>query len=523
MRFNLKLTVLALISAGVLLQGCSSQTIRDAKEKSAAIKQDAELQAERIQTAPIKQANPTRSVDAYIPVILLADKNVVALPDMFQNTMSIHREFNSLNEVAERVTYHSGLLVTISPDALAPAQAAGAAQASPASAAPTATPTPGSAQANAAIPVRLEYTGNVSGFLDIASSRYGVSWRYVENRIEIYRTLTKTFVIKALPGAKTMSADISNNDGPKVTSAISLSIWEGLDKTLTSMKSSFGKVYVNQSTGTVTVTDIPSTLSQMETYIDQQNSIMGKQVLLSIKVLSVSARNADNRGVNLNAVFNSLSQNFGWSFASAFTTDINAASLTMRVLDTAGSTTGGNIKSYQGTNAIITALRTEGEVSVVTSWSGVTMNNQPAPIVVGRDSGYLSSVATTITTGVGTTTTLTPGTYVTGISMSMLPHILDGGELLLESSMSISTLANMFSQTANGNTVQFPEIDKRKLQNSISMRSGQTLILTGFDQNAVDTGEEDTGVGMLGGGVKRAKNNKDILVILITAVTADKL
>lgn len=518
MKFDMGFT--AVLAVSVLLQGCSSQMIVEAKDAASQIKSSTAAQTEKLRDAPDVQPSSTRTTDAYVKVSLTSEHKAAELPDMFQKSMSIHREFTSIAEVAERVTFHSKFPVIISPE-ITESTGGASAQTPAATNTPSVTPLPGDTQQApiaAAPPVRLEYVGNVSGFLDLAASRYGVSWRFVDGHIEIYRTLTKTFTVKAIPGVKSISADISNSEGPRVSSASSLSVWDGLDKTLNSMKSSYGKIYVNQATGTVTVTDIPPVLLQMESYIEQQNTVISRQVMLSVKILSVSSRNTDKSGVNLNAVFSNLTKNFGWSYSSAFTNDPNAASLNMRVLNTAGATSGA-----QGTTAIITALRAEGDVTVVTSWSGITLNNQPAPIVVGRDSGYLQSISTTTTANVGSTTTITPGTYVTGISMNMLPHILDNGELLLESTMSISSLANMFSQTAGGNSVQFPEIDKRKLQNSISMRSGQTLILTGFDRSTIDTGEESTGFGWLGGGVKRANNNKDMLVILITAITADKL
>lgn len=536
MRFDFKLITLSVLAASLALQGCSSEMIRETKAKGATTQTEAQTHVDTIKAVAV---TPVREIvdDIYIPIILVADEKKIELPEIFNSEIEIYGEFNSLTEVAERITFHTQLPVTISPEILSSDKSSSAGQQPGMGGMP---PNPGMMSmpgmgmpgtgngSSAPSSVRLEFKGKASNFLNLAASRYGVSWRYADGSIEIYRTLTKTIPIRALPGSKVLSSEVSNTsgtstDGPKIVNNATLSIWSSLGSALNSMKSIHGNVFINEATGTVTITDIPSRVAQMTEYIEQQNAIMGKQVLLSVRVLSISSRGHDERGVNLNAVFNSLSQNFGWTFSSVFQGSPNAASLTMRVLDTAGAVTNANVKSFAGTNAIITALQTQGKVTTLTSWSGITLNNQPAPIMVGRDSAYLQSTSTTVTPNVGSTTTLTQGTFVTGISMNTVPHILEGGELLLESTMSISSLANMFSQTANGNTVQFPEIDKRKLQNSISMRSGQTLILTGFDQNSTDGSEEDTGFGALAGGIKRANLNKDILVILITAVTADKL
>jgi len=519
-----------------------------------------------------------------MPVTLVANAKKTYLPAVFSKQMSIHSDFSSLSEVAERVTFHSQILVSITPDAQFPVGMLGQQGSMPGSQSssgmpsmpgglpqtPSQMPIPGQmsgqgfgGQASSMQQiVHLDFDGKVEDFLNLAASRYGVSWRYSDGRIEIYRTITKTFVIKSVPGSKTMSNSISSSGGagaapaggvaggtaggapgaagaaggasgassggagPLTMTESSLSIWNDIEKTLATMKSASGKVFVNQSTGTVTITDIPSYLSQMEQYIDQQNAIMSKQVMLSIRIMSVSVNNADNHALNMGAVFASLSKNYGWAYSSAFATDPSASSLTMRVLNTAGaSNPNANIGTLAGTNAIVSALRSEGNVTTLTSWSGTTMNNQPAPISVGLNSAYLQSTATTTTANVGTSTTLTPGSYITGISMSVMPHILDGGELILEYSLNIAALNNLFTQSSNGNTIQFPEIASRQLLNSLLMRSGQTLILSGFDQNTATIKNQDTGadVGLLAGGSRAANRNKDTLIILITAITADKL
>jgi type IVB pilus formation R64 PilN family outer membrane protein len=105
--------------------------------------------------------------------------------------------------------------------------------------------------------------------------------------------------------------------------------------------------------------------------------------------------------------------------------------------------------------------------------------------------------------------------------MSILPHVLTNGTVMLQFSIDISTLRGLRTIESNNSRIETPELDTRNFLQRVSMKSSETLVISGFEQT--DENIDNRGVGspknaLLGGGV-RANSNKEVIVILITPVT----
>lgn len=145
------------------------------------------------------------------------------------------------------------------------------------------------------------------------------------------------------------------------------------------------------------------------------------------------------------------------------------------------------------------------------------------PVQVARQTSYLASVQTTNTAQVGSTTALTPGTVTTGFNMNLLPYVMPDNNLLLQYSINLSALQRLRSVTSGGSTIEIPEVDNRIFSQKVRLKSGETLVLSGFEQS-IDNGNKQ-GVGnpnniLLGGGMG-TDNRRDVIVVLITPVVMD--
>jgi hypothetical protein len=493
-----------------------------------------------------------------------------------ERRISVNRSFRNIQEVAERLTVMTKMPVNVSPDALE-TQAGPQTMPQASGQFPTQGPViPGSATGGipglppltsahmngAVLPsfnpavgtVSISYEGTLSGFLDVVAARFGLSWAWGgNNSINIFRYTTKTFRLVALPGDSTSSNTIAGTtSGATSSSGVSisgLSVWSAVDEAVKSMLSAKGKVTVSAATGTVTVTDTPLIVEQVGKYIDAQNTSLGKQVMVNVRVLSVDMNDADNYGINWQALYTSLSRNFNIGLGSNFAAPTtNTGTISFNVLGatvtaagaaagassgTTGSTgpaTGSaqnaNLNAWQTSNAVISALSQQGKISQVTATSLVTMNNQPVPLQVGRQIAYLASSATTVTEGAGTTTTLTPGSVSTGFSMSLVPHILEKGRLLLQFAINISSLnqiSTVSSGGANPSQIQTPDIDTSNFMQRVMIQSGDTLIMTGFEQTTLNS--QSQGIGSpsnyaLGGSVNRTRDH-NVVVILVQPLVGE--
>ncbi len=379
----------------------------------------------------------------------------------------------------------------------------------------------------------IVYNGQLSGLYDLVAARYNVSWEWDADGVRFYKVKSKTFRVAALPGNTSLKSTIgtqtsgNSSSGASGTSGSSvngtstleagteftgMSVWTGIEEGIKTMLSADGKLIATPATGTITVTDTPHILERVSKYIDDQNASLSRQVVINVKVLSVDLSDSDEYGINWNAVYNNLNRSLGFTLSNAIAPSAGATNMTMKVLS--GS-------MWDGTTAMIDALSRQGKVSQLTSASMVTLNNQPAPMQVGRQTSYLASSQTTIgTAGSGNTTTLQPGVIVTGFSMNMIPHILDNSKLMLQYSGDISSLIKIDTATSGNSSIQTPEVDTRNFLQRVIMNGGETLVVTGFEQfnlNGTTQGVGDAENIAVGGGVKTRKG-KSVIVVLIQPV-----
>ncbi len=546
-------------AAAIATAGCSTQLIAPNERGVEAAKGDALAKLAQIQAKP---ARPAPALARHERGIYLSVRTIEDKPEnpLGKLSITVNREFYSIQELAQRITLLTGIPVIVAPDvdqssgqpggaASGPAQAGAAPVVPPIAGAPF--PPAGIGQGMRGLtPIAISYAGALAGLLDVAAARFGVSWQWLgAKRIRLYRFATRTWTLAALPGDMSLTNTIGNTSGGGASGAggaatsttaaggmssgtasstttstqqagvsfSGLSVWKAVEDSLKSMLSPEGKVAVTPATGTLTVTDTPQVLEEVARFVRAENASLTRQVIVNVRVLSVDLTRTDQYGVNWNLVYQALSGNFGWSFSNAFATDPSAANLTLKILGTAGSATNSEIQSWQGSQALIAALSTQGRVSQLTSASVTTLNNQAAPFQVGHQNSYLASSNTTVTANVGSTSTLTPGVVDTGFALNIVPHVLGRHRLLLQFTIDLSSLVSIDTVSSGGSSIQTPNVDTRDFMQRVLLGSGDTLVLTGFEQTSLNATKQGPGSPdnvAAGGGVKGNREHS-VLVILI--------
>lgn len=532
-------TLIALVVAS-LLSGCANTAI----ERNRSAVDENKKQAERL-LATMRPAEPPAvafSDASYIPLKKMERAEwTISQKALLAKEIETNRTFLNLNEVASWLASVGSAPVFLNPELMVQTPMPGMGGVGAPVGMPAPMPMPGQVGAPGQFGVGLmstanrqfsvTYSGSISGFLDMVAAHYGIFWKLEQQNIRFLLTDSRTFRIKALPGdtqlqstvgstsnsgsaggssttASTSTGSSSNTTGVSFTG---LSVWAGIETGIKQLLTPVtGKVAVSPSTGTVSVTDTPRVLDRVAEFVREQNASLGRQVSVNVRVLSVEITDSDNYGINWNAVYTSIADNAVFKVNSAFTAATGAANF---VLQTNSPSTN-NWGAASG--AIISALSTQGRVSELTSATMVTLNNQPAPVNVGRQVSYLASSATTQAANAGTTTTLTPGQVQTGFSMVLVPHILDGKELLLQSSINLSSLLQMATITSGGSSIQSPDLSTSNFIQRVKMGSGDVLVVAGFDQDklsAVSNGIGSANNPFLGN--RDANGKRAMLVILI--------
>lgn len=459
------------------------------------------------------------------------------LPLIFQNPVSIDKQFTDLNDVANTVQKLSGIPVYVD----------------------TAGQTgQGGGNQIPLIRVTQQSGGTLQDLLDTVASKSDTSWSFKDGKILLSQTETRTYTIKNLPGnlsVQNNSASTSGMDGStggstgsggggsSSTSASStnssamsqtvkfdlkVDAWSKYEDGLKSVISSIGRYSINPSNSTVTITDKPSTMIRINDYIQKQNDLMDKQVQIDVQVIAVDTQADDNYGINWNVIFKSAQGGFSIN-GQASGSSTGAATTGSPIFVPTGATQAftfspSSSSSFGGSSVLINALSSVLRTSEITNTAAITTSSQPVPINFTQQISYLASVNTTVsgTSGAGAyQTSLTPGQLSVGFSMNILPVVEGKDNIRMQIAVSISNLKamNTFSSGGdNGSTIQLPTVNNRTFMQKVKMKSGSTFVLTGFDDSLDKIFQQGVGNAtwwLFGGGYSASKT-KTRMVLLVT-------
>jgi type IVB pilus formation R64 PilN family outer membrane protein len=372
------------------------------------------------------------------------------------------------------------------------------------------------------------WQGSLSGLLDNVTTRLGLSWRYEQGRISIFYVNTKTFPVmfmdsktafssKVVSGTTTSSGTSGGSSGGGMSGDVNTSqtttmemasgLYNDLQNTIKAMLTpGTGRLFL--AAGMLTVTDTPRVLDAVGHYIDDRNMELNRQVVLNVKVFSVEKRRQDQLGIDWNAVFTSGS--VGGSLTSAFT-DASTSAMTggLSILD----------GKFANSKAFVNALAEQANVSLVTQQASTTTNMSAVPVQVGTQQDYASQVNTDSTANVGTSTSITKSTITTGFNMTMLPYIMPNSpKIELQFSINMSDDPTSRTFTSGESSIELMKTRLKTFNQRVILSSGQTLVLSGFQQVNNTSGKQGVGSASffgLGGGANGQKDDT-MLVILIT-------
>ncbi|RWA45650.1 hypothetical protein AU476_01040 [Cupriavidus sp. UYMSc13B] len=364
----------------------------------------------------------------------------------------------------------------------------------------------------------------------------------VEGRgILFYRTETKTFYFPALANKSKGAGQISENSisasttsngssnggpsgsstgGSNASTEFDVDVWRDIEKTAQTVAAG-AKTAVNPSAGSVTVTGTPTQVRYVEDWAKSLTEHQSKQVSITMDIYTVDVNAEDNYNWNPSVIFKSVSGKFGATLSGpqvpAIVSGANPLSLTTSILSTA---TGG-LAQFSGSEVAYNALSTLGHVAQVFHQDITILNGSPGLMQLAEVAGYLASSTPSASVAVGATPlppSLTPGSLTTGLTATFLPKILNG-KVFLAMDMSNSNDKGFGKAGTETSFIQTPNYSKNSFQQSTMLTPGQSLLLTGVQQQKGKS--NSSGVGspsnyFLGGGVGNT-TNKQITAIVITA------
>gem|GEM_PF-1024850 len=413
-----------------------------------------------------------------IPIDLPYSSKLPAL--FFQNLTLRSRgaSYGTIAQAARNIHIATGLPVRVNPDVELSAQLP-ASNAAPFAALDA---VPGQAVASTVSPNRLiniplDFSGSLINYLNTIGIQGGVNWDWREGGIYIYRLVTKTFVVSNITTGDYSVTDSMNrggsvssgstgvvnatgngnfSSGSSISLQGSISPWKALLAELNTVLSPLGKISVNDSLGSVTVTDTKENVARVEKLVNQENASFGRQVAIEVRVIQVSLSKESQLGVNLGLVYSALNstQTAATKTLAAVppstTTSSSAGTLTFSVPDAKSP--------YSNSNFSLAALNAFGDIVQDTATTLYTTNR--VPVMSGNYStqGFLAQTTPAIggaVTGGSGVPGLTPGSITVGTFLRVLPTIKENNSILVNLSMDLSSLNKIGNATTGeGATLQ---------------------------------------------------------------------
>jgi general secretion pathway protein D len=165
-------------------------------------------------------------------------------------------------------------------------------------------------------------------------------------------------------------------------------------------------------------------------------------------------------------------------------------------------------------NVVLNALSNVTDVKVLSSPSIVAMDNQPALLQVG-DEVPISTGSATILSNSNTPIVNSIQLVNTGVILKVLPHVNSNGTIQLEVDQEVSSVVSASQPTLT------PTISQRRLHSTVSVTSGQTVLLGGLiSDNTQKTSSGIPGlsdlkfIGPLFGNLDNTKTRSEIIIFI---------
>ncbi|WP_394550058.1 PilN family type IVB pilus formation outer membrane protein [Pantoea sp. SGAir0183] len=382
------------------------------------------------------------------------------------------------------------------------------------------------------------FQGDAQEALNIAASTLGLSVRRSAGRVDFYIQDTRTFQLAILNTKVNSTASITSGAGTQLGSeggtggtkgdvssnqktdyGMNSDLYNDIRKTVEQILTpKSGRYWLSDATGTLSVTDTPEVLDRVGRYIDYQNKVLSRQVQLNVQIVRVTQTSNVDRGLDWGLIVKSVT-GFGASLGSTFAgAPTNAGSAGISILDTAS----GGAAKFSGSQLMLKALAQQGTVTMALNQTDPTANLTPVAYQLSKSTGLLTSSNSTAVANVGVTSSQTVSSITTGLFMTMLPFVQENGDIQLQFAFSYTTPPDVTSFISkDGNTRNdVANTATEGLARKVNLRAGQTLVLTGSEQQNASSNKQGTFTPdnfILGGGQSGAKS-RSTLVIMVTPV-----
>lgn len=414
---------------------------------------------------------------------------------------------------------------------------------------------------------------HINDVFDLLIKEQGLDYEFSNNILKVQGLQTKTFKLDYITSVRKGSAitkanvesQASSSDSTSSSSSSSNSdsdnmietkeefdFWKNIGKEISDIVQNSGQNIpivpptINSNAGLITVTSSNEILNRIETYLNQVQESLKKQVIIDVSIIEVSLNKSHRSGIDwtqFNLGFDTSGLLSGAGIDSITPNNIIFGDKTGSTNVFWGKKDSGrwhgdeNIALNMGVNltGMINFLKESGDVKVVSSPKIATLNNQQALITVGNTYNYKLKGSSTTTDSGSTGDADEEKSIFVGILLNILPEISDDNKIMLRINPSISELLRPEDSKVNsakGYREVAPDTRQKKLSTVVQVRDGETIVLGGlitdsdtFKKNGVPVLQDIPLVGKLFGSKTKSKDKAELVFVItphIVDFTKDK-
>jgi MSHA type pilus biogenesis protein MshL len=294
------------------------------------------------------------------------------------------------------------------------------------------------------------------------------------------------------------------------------------------------------------VTDYPSQLNRIASYIETLEGSSQRQVTIQAKIIEVILSEENKEGINwktIQGLPRSINLSWGltnragttgypgWTGQSTTTSSTTTGTTTietpglLKVKPFGGILAWGAPSSDVVLSEIMSAIAEQGEMRILSSPTISTLNNQKAIIRVGNQDVFFVTGA--VATQSTVTQTIQPMTIDIGIILDVTPQIAEDGTIIMNIHPSITEKTGE-KVTPDGKTT-FPLLSVRETDTTVRVREGETILIAGLMQEK----KEETRIAVPGLGAipllgnlfrykAETKRNTELVIMITPTIEIGK-
>ena len=466
-------------------------------------------------------------------------------------------EAKTLSQLKELITQETGIPVEVDPriyndpDDKPAANNAGQSQAVPATG-PANFPFLGKSPIGAASPTPANATitpnfhGSCEEVFDQIATSFDLSWRINGRTLSFDKYVTRTILFRVSDASSKTEATLSaggnsvngggggggssngsgsgaqgGNTSQTASYEIKTDVWADIENGIKAILPRGSRYTISRTAGVATITATPRVAKEVEQWADQMNVILGATVSVEVAAIYITVNDNDNYALDLAALYQAGTQGGLSAGLSGLVPSLSTTGGSGSVAILTPKTGGNNFNThFAGSQIFLNAVSTNQRLADYRTATATGRNGVPMPITLTTNQDIVRSLTNAVGLQTGTTSiTAQTSTINYGFSLTALPRIVAPGVVNVFLSFSANDLTNLENfQVGNTGTVELATIDNRTVWTEMPLKSGQTLVLAGTEQEKVN--RTDQGLGdswnFLLGGQKVGGVIKTRLVLLVT-------